>query len=135
MPNDNNIKVLIADDQHHCRVLMRSIVLPLNYTVVGEAENGEKALEMYIRENPDLLLLDIEMPLKSGPEVLEEIQKMKSKTCIIMMTSVADSEVVRKCLKLGAYNYILKSTSIRETRQRIKETYEKYQFFKLGNCD
>jgi two-component system, chemotaxis family, chemotaxis protein CheY len=130
MTENNSVKVIIADDEAPARMLMKRIILPLNYLIIGEAENGVVALDLYKKVTPDILMLDIEMPLMNGAEVLGEIQKMDSKSCVIMMTSVADSDIVKKCLQLGAANYILKSTPLNDIRQRIKDTYDKYLFFR-----
>ena len=130
MVNKNMVKIIIADDQYNMRLLMKRIVLPLNYMIVGEAANGGAVLDLYEKEQPDILLLDIEMPVKNGVKVLEEVLEKDPEACVIMMTSVADSDIVRQCLKLGAVNYILKTTPVKDIRQRIKETYEKHRLKK-----
>ena len=119
------VRVLIADDDQNIRLLMRRICLSLGYVVAGEAINGVGAIKLYKQEKPDLLLLDINMPFMEGDEALEKILSNFPDACVIMMTSVADSETVKKCIKLGAVNYILKSTQLKEIKVRIKESYEK----------
>lgn len=126
MAYDKPVRVVIADDEIHLRLLMKSIVLSLGYNVVGEASNGVEALKLFEKEKPDMLLLDINMPLKKGDEVLEEIFRKFPDACVIMMTSVADSETVRKCLKSGAASYILKTKQTKEIRVRIQDTYYKH---------
>ena len=126
MHDEKDVRVVLADDENHVRLLMKRIVLGLGYTVVGEAADGQKALELYEKEQPDLLLLDIKMPIMNGDEVLEEIMKQHPEACVIIMTSKSDSDSVKKCIKLGATNYILKSPLINEIRIRIKESYTKF---------
>jgi two-component system, chemotaxis family, chemotaxis protein CheY len=113
-------KVLIADDQNFFRTVIRKMLLSLNCEVVGEAANGEEAVELFSREKPDLLFLDLHMPIKNGDKALEEIIGSCPDARVIMLTSVGDSDVVVKCLKLGAMNYILKGT----TREKMKEVIE-----------
>ena len=126
MADDKPVRVVIADDEINLRLLMKRIVLSLGYYVVGEASNGVEALELFEKEKPDMLLLDIKMPLKKGDEVLEEIFRKFPDACVVMMTSVADSATVRKCLKSGAANYILKTKQTKEIKVRIQETYYKH---------
>ena len=119
------VRVIIADDELNIRLLIKKVVLSLGYCVVGEASDGVEAINLYEKEKPDLLLLDIYMPLMEGEAALEDILSHFPEACIIMMTSVADSETVANCIKLGAVNYILKSTPIKEIKIRIKESYER----------
>ena len=126
MADDKPVRVVIADDEVHLRLLMKRIVLSLGYNVAGEASNGVEALKLFEKEKPDMLLLDINMPLKKGDEVLEEIFRKFPDACVIMMTSVADSATVTKCLELGAANYILKTKQTNEIRVRIQDTYYKH---------
>ena len=88
MTNATNQKVLIADDEAHVRALMKRIVLSLGCKIVGEATNGVETVELFKKEKPDLLLLDINMPLKNGEEVLEAIMGEFPDAGVIMMTSV-----------------------------------------------
>ncbi|MFC1614321.1 response regulator [Gemmatimonadota bacterium] len=113
-------RVLIADDQNFFRTVIRKMLDSLNCEVVGEATNGEEAVELFFREKPDLLFLDLHMPVKNGDIALEEIIGSHPDARVIMLTSVGDSDVVVKCLKLGAMNYILKGT----TREKMKEVIE-----------
>jgi len=113
-------RVLIADDQNFFRIMIKKMLISMNCEVVGEATNGDEAVELFFREKPDLLFLDLHMPIKTGDKALEEIIGSYADARVIMLTSVGDSDIVVKCLKLGAMNYILKGT----TREKMKETIE-----------
>lgn len=115
-------RVLIADDEKHIRMLLKAVAASLNLEVVGEAANGQEAVEGFRREKPDLLLLDINMPLKTGEEVLREIAGQSSGAAVIMLTSVADGETIQRCIALGAANYIRKDTPLPEMKRVIQET-------------
>ena len=121
------LRVLIADDEERIRTLIKRVVLKLGYTIASEAETGLEAIELYRKERPDLLLLDIKMPLKDGDEALGEIISEFPEACVIMMTSVAESDTVKKCIKLGAVDYILKTNPIKSIRDRIVETYQTWE--------
>jgi len=115
------IRVLLADDEVHIRYLIRSIIRSEGYVVVGEANNGEDALALYREHRPDLTLMDINLPLKTGDEVLVEIMREDPDAKVVMLTMVADTETVQRCLDLGATNYILKSNSVETIRQMLRE--------------
>ena len=117
---------MIADDEAHVRVLLRALLKSMNCDVVGEAANGAEAVELFKKIKPHMLLLDINMPLKTGDEVLREIMTQFPNAFVIMLTSVADIESVEKCLKLGAANYIRKDTPPAELKSIIKETFQAF---------
>jgi DNA-binding NarL/FixJ family response regulator len=115
------IRVLLADDEIHIRYLIRSIIRSEGYVVVGEANNGEDALALYREHRPDLTLMDINLPLKTGDEVLAAIMSEDPDAKVIMLTMVADTETVQRCLEMGAVNYILKSNSVETIRKMLRE--------------
>jgi two-component system chemotaxis response regulator CheY len=119
-------KVIIADDEAHCRMLMKAVLSSMNCEVVGEASNGMEAVSLYQKHKPHLMLLDINMPLKTGDEALQEILQEFPRAFIIMLTSVADMASVEKCIAIGAANYIRKDTPIEEIRRIIKETWQTF---------
>ncbi len=118
------LRVLLADDEPHIRLLIRSIVEIMNAEVVGEAKDGQQTLDLYKSLQPDMLLLDINMPVKSGQEALKEIMGEHPDAIVVMLTSVSDRDTVKKCIELGAANYIRKDTGISEIKKMIKETWD-----------
>ncbi|NLJ27517.1 response regulator transcription factor [Desulforhabdus amnigena] len=117
-------RVMIADDERHCRVLMKAVMNSMRCEVVGEAGNGPETLELYRKLKPHLLLLDINMPMTAGDEVLKQIVQEFPNAFVIMLSSVVDMESVEKCLSLGAANYIRKDTPLEEIKQIIKDTWQ-----------
>jgi DNA-binding NarL/FixJ family response regulator len=115
----NEMTVMIADDESYVRTVLRAIVNGLPGRVVGEVETGNVVFEIYSQVLPDLLLLDINMPLKSGDMVIEELIASYPEAHIIMMTGVADSETVEKCIAAGACGYIRKDTTPEEIKDMI----------------
>ena len=115
------VKVLLVDDEVHIRYMLRGIVLAEGFVVVGEANNGEDALKLYREHRPDLTLMDINLPLKPGDEVLAEIMNEDPHAKVVMLTMVADAGTVKRCLEAGAVNYILKSNSIESIRRMLRE--------------
>jgi two-component system chemotaxis response regulator CheY len=119
-------RVLIADDEGHIRMLMKAVLTSMQYQIVGMATNGQEAVELFSKEKPDLLLLDINMPLKTGEEALREIMDAFPDAFVIMLTSVADRGSVENCISLGAIHYIRKDTPITEMKAIIQETWQRF---------
>jgi two-component system chemotaxis response regulator CheY len=117
-------RVLLADDESHVRTYLKAMVTGLQFEVVGEASNGRMAVEMFRRLKPDLLLMDLNMPVMRGDEALKEILAEMPDARVVMLSSLADRETVETCLELGAAHYILKDCSWDEMREAIMESLE-----------
>jgi two-component system chemotaxis response regulator CheY len=117
-------KVIVADDEGHCRVLMKAVLASMNCDVVGEARTGDEAIELYRKYRPNLLLLDVNMPIKTGDEVLEELLAEFPDAFVVVLTSVTDMESIEKCISMGAANYIRKDTPVAEIKMIIRETWK-----------
>ncbi len=113
--------VLIADDEWHLRLMLATMIKEMGVRVAGEASNGEEAVKRYQALRPDLLLLDINMPVMTGEQVISEIMKEFPDARIVVLTSMADRETVETCLALGATNYILKDCPVDKIREAIVE--------------
>jgi len=103
-------KVLIADDEPKIRRGLRSVVearVP-DTQIVGEAEDGEAALALASRERPDIMLVDINMPLLNGLEFIERIQAVNSDCSIIVVTGHDEFDYAKKALQLRVFDYLLK---------------------------
>lgn len=117
-------RIIIADDEDHVRALLRTVVQIAGLQLAGEAANGQEALDLYAELKPDLMLLDINMPVKNGDEVLRELLEQFPDAKVIMLTSVADRETVTNCIAHGALNYILKGSPVEEISRAIEEALE-----------
>ena len=95
-------KILIVDDAMFMRKMIRKILMEGGYTDVEEAPDGETALELFEPFDPDLVLLDITMPGKSGLEVLEELLARRPQTKVVMCSAVGQESTVQQALTLGA---------------------------------
>jgi two-component system, chemotaxis family, chemotaxis protein CheY len=122
----NKPRVMVADDEISCRALIKAVLNSMNCEVVGEATNGEEALLLYRKLKPHLLMLDVNMPLKTGDEVLKEIMVEFPHAFVIMLTSVVDLPTIERCLSLGASNYIRKDIPVDEMKSIIRETWQAF---------
>ena len=114
-------RVAIADDEAMIRYALKSIIKSLKMDCVGEATNGQEAVALYEKEKPDLMFLDINMPVKNGDEVLNDIRAKFPSANVVMLTSVAETETVKKCIQDGALNYILKTNPLDKIKIMIEE--------------
>ncbi|MBR6407991.1 MAG: response regulator transcription factor [Clostridia bacterium] len=111
-------KILVADDDRNICELLRLYIEKEGFTAVL-AENGDAALKMFEKENPDLVLLDIMMPELDGWQVCREIRK-KSQVPIIMLTAKGETFDKVLGLELGADDYVVKPFETKEVIARIK---------------
>lgn len=105
-----NKKILIVEDDAFVQDIYRTKLSQEGFSIM-DAENGEKALKKLESESPDLILLDIIMPLMNGLEFLEKLRadKKYKKTPVILLTNLGQKEDVEKGLALGANDYLIKS--------------------------
>ncbi|MDH5765325.1 MAG: response regulator transcription factor [Gammaproteobacteria bacterium] len=103
------MRVLIADDQNSIRNVIKMIVTDMGGEIAGEACNGQEAVDRYSEVEPDLVLLDINMPKMDGVEALRKIKELYPDACAAMLTSQNTNEMVRACIGYGASHFILKT--------------------------
>lgn len=99
--------VLIVDDSEFMRNLLREI-LEEEFEIAGEAENGVEAVELYEEHSPNLVMMDIVMPIRDGIEATTEIKEANPGSNIIMCTSIGQEEKMKAAIKAGADGYITK---------------------------
>jgi two-component system alkaline phosphatase synthesis response regulator PhoP len=115
-------KVLIADDEPNILISLEYLMKREGYEVVV-VRDGQQALEAIIRERPDLVLMDVMMPLKSGFEVCQEVRAMAlvKDTPILMLTAKGRETDIAKGMGMGATAYMTKPFSTREMAKRVRE--------------
>ena len=119
----DKIKVIIADDSDFVRDGMRIILsVDEEFEVLGCAKNGKEALELCMRDKPDVVLMDIQMPIMDGIEATKEIVKRGLGKVLILTTFDAD-DLVDKALKNGAGGYLIKNHTPEHLKQMIKAVY------------
>jgi len=117
------VRVLLADDEKHVRALVKAVLTTLKCEVVAEAENGEEAVLAYKEKQPDIVLLDVNMPVKDGLAALREIKAINGNVVAIMLTSLSDMKTIQSALELGAAQYIRKDTPVAEMRKLLIEAW------------
>lgn len=108
-----NCSILLADDHPVFRKGLFDIISEYSsHKIIGEAEDGRMAVEMIVSLQPDIVILDINMPSLSGFEVAKEISKLKLKTRVIFLTMHKEEEILHKALEYNAGGYILKECAV-----------------------
>lgn len=102
------IKLVIVDDAPFIREVLKHIFASSGVTVVAEASDGEEAIEVVRTYKPDVVLMDIVMPKKSGIEATQEILKDLPKTRIIACSTIDQNTMVMRALEAGCCNYLTK---------------------------
>lgn len=118
------IRLFHADDHQLLREGVRALLsTEPDISLIGEAENGEDAIKKIIKLRPDVVLLDLKMPQKSGIEVIQAIKEGGLETRILILTSFADDENVFPAIKAGALGYLLKNSSPHDLLHAIRDVY------------
>jgi len=120
----DKIRVLLADDHAVVRGGIRALLEHEDgLEVIGEANDGAEAVDMARALTPDVILLDLAMPQKTGIEAIEEIKSERPDARILVLTSYADDDKVFAAIKAGAMGYLLKQTTPLELFQAVRDVY------------
>ncbi|MDR2610964.1 MAG: response regulator [Clostridiales Family XIII bacterium] len=101
-------KILVVDDAAFMRMMVRENLGKAGYTDFSEARNGEEAVERFIADRPDLVLLDITMPVKDGLAALQEIRALDPDAKVVMLSAMGQENLVIMAVQLGALDFIVK---------------------------
>ncbi|SEK30118.1 response regulator transcription factor [Paenibacillus sp. OK003] len=122
------IRIVIAEDQRMMLGALSSLLnLEEDMEVVGRASNGQEALALVREHTPDICLMDIEMPVKSGLEAAEELKGMSCK--VIILTTFARTGYFERALKGGVRGYLLKDSPIEELAEAIRQVMNGRRIF------
>ncbi|MFJ7978236.1 response regulator [Peribacillus sp. JNUCC 23] len=124
------IRLLLAEDQGMLLGALGSLLdMEDDIEVVGQAINGKDALNLIDQLKPDVCLLDIEMPIKTGLQVAEELRQKKSDVKIVILTTFARPGYFERAVKANVHGYLLKDGSVDELAQSIRNVIKgKRQF-------
>lgn len=126
MSEKKALRVLIVDDYDMTRTLLRIILRGQNFEVVGDATDGQMAVEMCQRLKPDIMLLDVVMPKMNGLDVLAKLKAMSGAPLVLMVTSSEEEKVVSQAMQLGASGYILKPFNTASVIETLNEARERF---------
>jgi len=125
MTEKNLIKVMIVDDHPLVRYGIKTFFEACDdILLVAEAENGKEAIELYGKHSPDIVLMDMMMPVLDGAEATSQLIKKWPDAKIIALTSFDDNDLIKKSLKAGAVSYVLKNISGEKLAKIIRDVYK-----------
>ena len=111
--------VLVVDDSIFMTKQITQILTSNGFEIVGTAENGEEAIAKYQELKPDLVTMDINMPKMDGMTALKKIMESDPLAKVVMISTLAKQEIIKKSLMLGAKSYIVKPLDRRKVLERI----------------
>ncbi|MCS7205782.1 MAG: response regulator [Leptospiraceae bacterium] len=101
-------RILVVDDAKFMRTLVKDALTSKGHVIVGEAENGNQAIELYEKLKPDLVTMDITMREKDGLEAAAEILKKDPNARIIMVTALGQEDLLARAIKMGVKDFVVK---------------------------
>lgn len=101
-------RVLVVDDQPFMRMIVKNVLVPNGFEVVGEAADGRAAVDAYLKLRPDLVTMDMVMPNLDGLGALKEIRQADPQARVIMVTSAGQHTLVTEAMRHGASAYVVK---------------------------
>jgi two-component system chemotaxis response regulator CheY len=115
------LKFFLVDDEAYFRLFVGKVLGISSHCTVAEAQNGHEAIVYCQTNNPDLILLDINMPRMDGVQALAQIRALQPNTPIVMLTSVSEEAVVEECVTLGASYFIRKDVRADQLKAELQE--------------
>ncbi|WLR52550.1 response regulator [Bacillus tianshenii] len=101
-------KILVVDDAKFIRLTLSNILDKGGHVVIGQAENGEEAVELYKQLQPDVVTLDITMPIMDGISAVKEIKGYDSDAVVVMCSAMGQQKLVVEAIESGAKDFIVK---------------------------
>ena len=128
-------KILLVDDEPLLRMDTKDILESHGYEIIGEASDGFEAVEMCKKHKPDLVIMDIEMPILDGIKAGKIIRKENLAGGVLLLTSFEDKEYVEKAKSIGAYGYLVKTASEKSLIPTIEMCLNKVNEFEKMKKD
>jgi len=116
----DTIRVLIGDDHAVVREGLKAVLADGGFTVVGEAGDGREAVEAARRTQPDVVVMDIQMPLMNGIDAAKQIRAEMPGIKILVLTTFADEKILTQCLKAGVDGYVIKDVEKMDLKKHIR---------------
>lgn len=114
-------RIIIADDHQIVRQGLRALLERENFSVIGEAPNGQEALKLVEALQPDVAVLDFAMPLMNGIECARAIQSTSPRTKSILLTMYTESQYILEGLRAGAKAYVMKTNAAEDLVRAVRE--------------
>lgn len=120
------VRVLLADDDRVIRRLLGIIMADLGAEIVGEAEDGEEVVRLYRQLNPEIVMLDVHMPVMNGDAALKAIRDFDPAAFVVILTSDDDQELRQRCEQLGVKHFIHKTVTADRLYEIMRDSWNTY---------
>lgn len=120
------INALIIDDEPHVRMYVRLLLKEVGIAKTWEAADGAQGVAMAAEHQPELVVMDVNMPVMTGLQALEQLAKQEPDLPVIMLTSESAMKTVQEAIRLGAIGYILKHSPKDEALQSLRDIMEQF---------
>lgn len=117
-------RILIVDDAAFMRMMIKDILVKNGFEVIGEAQDGNQAVDKYKELNPDLVTMDITMPEKDGIAALKEIRELNPDANIIMCSAMGQQAMVIDAIQAGAKDFIVKPFQADRVMEAIQKALD-----------
>ena len=104
--------ILLVDDISFIKKIEKKTLEAAGHSIVGDAKNGLEAIEMYEKEKPEIVLMDITMPIMSGLDALKKIMEMDPRARVIMCSALSHEKALMQAITYGARDYLIKPYSM-----------------------
>jgi two-component system chemotaxis response regulator CheY len=118
-------RVLVADDASFMRQMIRDIIEPEGYEVVGEASDGMEVVDKFVELRPDLVMMDIVMPKRSGIDAVKGIVDIDPGACVVMCSALGQEALVMEAIQAGAKDFIVKPFKPDSVISTLAKAFEK----------
>ena len=126
------VTVLIAEDESMVLLGFKTFLSQLSYSVIGEAYDGETAVELAGKLNPDLLIMDIKMPKLDGIQALSAINKDRSVMIpCVFITAYSDDQLIERAKSCGAFSYLIKPVTIEGLKAALEIAWQQFNNYKF----
>lgn len=119
-----DVKILIGDDSILARKQLKDVVTSFGISNIIEACNGQETIDQYKMHSPDMVFLDIVMPVKDGHSAIAEIMQVNPDADIVIVSSVGTQSQLRQAIQLGAKDFIQKPLNVRQIESILKSRFE-----------
>lgn len=120
-------RILLVDDANFMRMTLETIVKQDKHEVIGGAENGKEAIKLYKEMKPDLVTMDITMPVMNGIDAIKEIMKYDSEAKIVVCSAMGQQKVVVEAIEIGAKDFIVKPFDENRVLDTINRVLHKFE--------
>jgi two-component system, NarL family, nitrate/nitrite response regulator NarL len=128
------VKIMLVDDHEVVRRGLRTILSARpEWQICGEAENGKQAVDMAVHLQPDVIILDVTMPVMSGLEATQELRKLNLERRVLIFTMHDAKSLVRTLQKAGAGGYVIKSRAAQDLIHAVEALLDGGSFYNDGN--